>query len=68
MSDALVIIDVQKGMFQKGAAVYKGEELISTLKKLIKKAQMTKTPIYYVQHNAPAGKPLEFGTEGWELH
>ncbi|MEL3971678.1 cysteine hydrolase family protein [Rossellomorea oryzaecorticis] len=68
MSSALIIIDVQKGMFIKGAAVYKGEELISTLKTLIEKARSTDTPVFYVQHNAPAGKPLEVGKEGWEIH
>lgn len=68
MNKALIIIDVQKGMFQKGEEVYKGDVLISTLKTLIKKARTFNTPIFYVQHNAPAGKPLEFGKEGWEIH
>jgi nicotinamidase-related amidase len=68
MSSALIVIDVQKGMFLEGAAVYKGERLISTLKTLIEKARSSNTPVFYVQHNAPAGKPLEYGKEGWEIH
>jgi nicotinamidase-related amidase len=68
MSNALLIIDVQKGMFQEGAEVYKGNELISTIKTLIEKAYSTNTPVYYLQHNAPAGKPLEYGKKGWEIH
>ncbi len=68
MSKALIIIDVQKGMFLEGEEVYKGDGLISTLKTLIKKARASNTPIFYVQHNAPAGKPLEYGKEGWEIH
>jgi len=68
MSKALIIIDVQKGMFQEEKSVYKGEELISKLKTLIRKARASNTPIFYVQHNAPTGKPLEFGKEGWEIH
>jgi nicotinamidase-related amidase len=68
MSNALIIIDVQKGMFLEGAAVYKGERLISILKKLIEKARSSDTPVFYVQHNAPAGKPLAYGKEGWEIH
>ena len=63
-----MIIDVQKGMFQEGKAVYKGDMLISTLKTLIEKARASNTPIFYVQHNAPAGKPLEFGKENSEIH
>lgn len=68
MNKALIIIDVQKGMFQEGEEVYNGDVLISTLKTLIKKARASNTPIFYVQHNAPSGKPLEFGKEGWEIH
>lgn len=63
-----MIIDVQKGMFKEGEAVYKGEELISKLKTLIKEARTSNTPIFYIQHNAPVGKPLEFGKKGWEIH
>lgn len=68
MSKALIIIDVQKGMFQEGAAVYKGDKLISTIKTLIECASASNTPVLYVQHNAPAGKPLEYGKKGWEIH
>ena len=65
---ALMIIDMQKGMFQEGETVYKGGMLISTLKTLIEKARVSNTPIFYVQHNAPVGKSMEFGKEGWEIH
>lgn len=68
MKNALLVIDVQNGMFQEGHVVSKGERLIDTLKDLIQKARSTETPILYIQHNAPAGKPLEYGTKGWEIH
>lgn len=68
MKKALLVIDVQNGMFQEGNVVYKGERLIRNLKGLIKQARSTETPIFYIQHNAPAGKPLEYGTNGWEIH
>ncbi|KPL61010.1 cysteine hydrolase family protein [Rossellomorea vietnamensis] len=68
MKNALLIIDVQNGMFQEGNVVYKGDKLLQTLKDLIEKARSTETPIYYIQHNAPIGKPLEYGTKGWEIH
>jgi nicotinamidase-related amidase len=68
MSNALLIIDVQKGMFADGEAVYEGDGLISTIQTLLVKARSTDTPVLYVQHNAPAGKSLEYGTEGWEIH
>lgn len=68
MKKALLIIDVQNGMFQEGNVVYEGDRLLQNLKKLIAQARSTDTPIFYIQHNAPVGKPLENGTEGWEIH
>lgn len=68
MKKALLIIDVQNGMFQEGNVVYKGESLLQNLKDVIVQARSTDTPIFYLQHNAPAGKPLEYGTKGWEIH
>jgi nicotinamidase-related amidase len=68
MKNALLIIDVQNGMFQEGNVVYKGERLLQTLKDLIEKARSSETSIFFIQHNAPAGKPLEHGTRGWEIH
>ena len=59
---ALLVINVQNGMFQEGNVVYKGETCLLT------QARSTNTPIFYVQHNAPAGGPLEYGAFGWNIH
>lgn len=68
MRKALLVIDVQNGMFQKDNIVHNGEKLLQNLKGLITQARFTETPVIYVQHNAPAGKPLEYGTKGWQIH
>ncbi|WP_187695402.1 cysteine hydrolase family protein [Oceanobacillus piezotolerans] len=68
MKKALLVIDVQNGMFQEGNIVYQGERLLQNLKDLLVKARSTETPIFYIQHNSPAGMPLEYGTKGWEIH
>lgn len=68
MKKALLVIDVQNGMFQEGNVVYEGERFLQNLKGLIAQARSTGTQIFYIQHNAPAGKPLEYGTKGWEIH
>jgi nicotinamidase-related amidase len=68
MKKALLVIDVQNHMFQEGSVVYEGDRLLQNLKELIDSARTTETPIFYIQHNAPGGQPLEFGTEGWEIH
>lgn len=68
MKKALLIIDVQNGMFQEGNIVYKGKELLQNLNELIVKARYSEVPIFYIQHNASPGNPLEYGTKGWEIH
>lgn len=65
---ALLIIDVQVGMFPDENPVYNGEILLNNLKQLIFKARATNTPIFYIQHNDPVGHPLESGTKGWFIH
>ena len=68
MKKALLVIDVQNGMFQEGNVVHKGEELIQNLTKLIVQARSNGTAVFYIQHHSPAGKALEHGTKNWEIH
>ncbi|RPF50393.1 cysteine hydrolase family protein [Aquisalibacillus elongatus] len=68
MKKALLVIDVQNGMFQQGNVVHNGSRLLQNISSLIDRARNTKTPVFYIQHNTPAGKPLEHGTTGWEIH
>ncbi|WP_033543621.1 cysteine hydrolase family protein [Planococcus sp. CAU13] len=68
MKKALMVIDVQNGMFQEGNVVYNWDKLLKNLKSLIGQARSAGTPIFYIQHNAQVGKPLEFGAKGWEIH
>jgi nicotinamidase-related amidase len=65
---ALLIIDVQNGMFQEDNVVYMGDKLLQILKDLLSQARLTNTPIFYVQHNGSAGHPLEYGAMGWNIH
>ena len=57
---ALLVIDVQNGMFQEGNVVYMGDTLLQILKDLLSHARLTNTPIFYVQHNGSVGHPLEY--------
>lgn len=66
--NALLIIDVQNGMFQEGNVVYKGESLLQTLATLIEEARSANIHVFYIQHNAPVGKLLETGSMEWEFH
>jgi nicotinamidase-related amidase len=65
---ALLVIDVQKGMFSEDDPVYDGENLLSKISTLITQARASGIPVIYVQHNGRPGDPLEPGTEGWPIH
>ncbi|MFF2754760.1 cysteine hydrolase family protein [Psychrobacillus sp. NPDC058041] len=65
---ALLIIDVQNGMFLKENPVFNANLVISNLKQLLVNARNNNIPIIYIQHNAPTGKMLEPGTKEWEIH
>ncbi|MFX1419677.1 MAG: cysteine hydrolase family protein [Promethearchaeota archaeon] len=65
---ALIIIDVQNGLFSiEGFPIYKEDVLIKNLQLLIKKARKANIQIFYVQHNDPKGEILENGTEKWKI-
>lgn len=63
---ALLVIDVQNGMFWESYPVYKGEELLVNLQTLIEKARLADVPVIFVQHNESEG--LVNGTNDWEIH
>ncbi|WP_423408920.1 cysteine hydrolase family protein [Heyndrickxia sp. MSNUG] len=64
--EALLIIDVQNGMFEEG--VFNGGNLLLNINHLITKARAANTAIFFVQHNEAQGGSLENGTKGWEIH
>lgn len=65
--NALLVIDVQNGMFPEGNEVFNGDQLLRNISGLITEARLANTPIFYIQHNEDGG-PLESGTKGWEIH
>jgi nicotinamidase-related amidase len=69
-STALLIIDVQMGMFQSPRIppVSRADELLATLQKLIARAREAGVPIVYVQHCGTKDDVLQEGMPGWEIH
>jgi nicotinamidase-related amidase len=65
---ALLIIDVQVGMFVDDFPVHNGTQLLENIKQLVSKARTTNTQIFFIQHNEPAGQQLEYGSKDWEIH
>ena len=70
MSDrmALLIIDVQSGIFSAFGPVYQSSAVLSRIKSLISRARSSSTPIIYIQHCSAPGGALEHGTPGWQIH
>jgi nicotinamidase-related amidase len=66
---ALVVIDVQAGMFSASDPVYQGDEWLTRIGHLLGKARQAQMPIMYIQHTSERkGHPLEVGTDGWQIH
>ncbi|MGA2490180.1 MAG: cysteine hydrolase family protein [Anaerolineales bacterium] len=66
---ALLIIDVQLGMFDESDCVYKGNELLDTIKTLISEARASSVPIIYIQHDGGGDDhPLRPDKPGWSIH
>ena len=65
MSTALVIIDVQMGMFDEDDPIYRGEEMLQNLQDLIRRARQADVPVIYIQHN---DSQFVAGEPDWEIH
>jgi nicotinamidase-related amidase len=69
MTKALVVIDVQKGMFDDPAnRPHEGDAVVDRIAALIAKARAAKTPIFFVQHDGGAEHPFHPGKPGFPFH
>ncbi len=62
---ALLVIDLQQGLFRRPTPVYEQDSLLENVSALVAAAHATAVPVVFVQH---ANKLLVNGTESWELH
>ena len=63
---ALLVIDVQQGLFKKSTPIYKAEELLEGICMLVDQAHQAGVPVFYIQHSAP--RILAEGSQDWQLH
>jgi len=63
---ALLVIDVQKGLFEKPTPIYNARQLLKNINALISKARQDGTPVFFIQHASE--KFLEKGSDAWKLH
>ena len=63
---ALLIVDVQKGLFDKKNQVYNGELLLENINFLIDKSRERKMPIVFIRH-INKGFLIE-NSDNWQIH
>jgi nicotinamidase-related amidase len=69
MSKALVVIDVQKGMFgEPDYPPHEGEAVVDRIAALIDRARVAGTPIFFVQHSGDQDDSLFPGKPGFPFH
>lgn len=63
---ALLVVDVQKGLFERAQPIYEAGRLLENICVLAGRAHRSGVPVFYVQH---ANKSLLVpGSEAWQLH
>ncbi|WP_136810503.1 cysteine hydrolase family protein [Desulfosediminicola flagellatus] len=66
MGSAIVIIDVQCGLFDVVPRPFEADEVISRINELSERARKEGVPVIFIQHEQAQGI-LEHGSQGWEL-
>jgi len=67
-NSALLIIDMQLGNFTGSDPIFKGEELLDSVRKILQIFRSFGVPIIYIQNMGTKGDPDEPGTQGWQIH
>lgn len=63
---ALLIIDVQRGLFERAAPIHQSELLLRNINFLAARARRAGAPVVYVQHSGR--RSLLRGSDAWQLH
>jgi len=64
---ALVIIDMQNGLYFAEPPAYDKEHVLSNINLLIRQFRANGDPVIFVQHIGPQGSPIEQGQKLWQL-
>ena len=63
---ALLVIDVQHGLFRKSTPIFRAGPLLDTIDALIERARAAGALVVMVQH--ASDKVLPYGSPDWQLH
>ena len=67
MANALLIIDMQTGLYDGPEHPFERERVLGTINQLILRARNTGAPIFVARHTGPAGSPIAAGSPLWQL-
>jgi nicotinamidase-related amidase len=68
MSTALMVIDVQQGMFALPKPPHRGEEVVQRIAGLLERARAEGATVVHIQHDGGTGHVLAKGGAGWPPH
>lgn len=68
MLSALMIIDVQQGMFDVSPVIHRGDEVLWRIAGLLARARAGALPIVHVRDDGGPGHVLAKGSAGWAFH
>ncbi len=64
---ALLIIDMQVGLYDGPEKPFERERVLDTINQLIHRARRAGIPVYAARHTGPTGSPIEAGSPLWQL-
>ena len=67
MADALLIIDMQAGLYDGPEKPYARERVLATINQLIQRARNADAPIFVARHTGASGSPIAAGSPLWQL-
>ncbi len=66
MNTAVLVIDVQRGLFDSAPAPDDANGVLDRINGLTHRARAASVPVVFIQHEAD-GTPLQYGSEMWQL-
>ncbi|MGV8084510.1 MAG: cysteine hydrolase family protein [Coriobacteriia bacterium] len=64
-NSSLLVVDVQRALFERPIPIYKGDELLDTLCELVDRAHKAGAIVVFIQH---CNKMMPHGSDAWQLH
>ena len=68
MPTALVVVDVQQGMFTCDPPPYHAAEVLQRIATLLERGRAAGVPVFHVRHDGGPGHILAKGSAGWPHH